>query len=237
MRFQMPKPLHGWRETAKEIVIIVVGVLIALTAEQMVDSWQWRQKVHAATVDMNDELSDDDGVQAYVQQTISVCLDRRLDALRDAIESGDRVRARQLIDTIWLPTRSYDSEALNAAIAAGVPAHLPADRMHVYRTAYSITPILSRVGEQVGQDLARLRAVPRRGGPISEAERYPMIQAVEALRADNQRLSAGGRVTLRAMELLGLGLHKRPLEVQLQPARAYYGSCLKRPTAGDLQTR
>ena len=30
MRVSMPKPLHGWREFAGEVGIIVLGVLIAL---------------------------------------------------------------------------------------------------------------------------------------------------------------------------------------------------------------
>jgi hypothetical protein len=36
MHFHLPKPLHGWRAFAGEVGIIVVGVLIALAAEQMV---------------------------------------------------------------------------------------------------------------------------------------------------------------------------------------------------------
>ena len=32
MRFHLPKPLHGWRQLAGEIGIIVVGVLIALAS-------------------------------------------------------------------------------------------------------------------------------------------------------------------------------------------------------------
>jgi hypothetical protein len=36
MHFHLPKPLHGWRAFAGEVGIIVVGVLIALAAEQVV---------------------------------------------------------------------------------------------------------------------------------------------------------------------------------------------------------
>jgi hypothetical protein len=32
MHFHLPKPLHGWREFAGEVGIIVLGVLIALGA-------------------------------------------------------------------------------------------------------------------------------------------------------------------------------------------------------------
>lgn len=36
MHFHLPKPLHGWRAFAGEVGIIVLGVLIALGAEQLV---------------------------------------------------------------------------------------------------------------------------------------------------------------------------------------------------------
>lgn len=35
MHFHMPKPMHGWREFLGEVGIIVFGVLIALSAEQV----------------------------------------------------------------------------------------------------------------------------------------------------------------------------------------------------------
>ena len=45
MHFHLPKPLHGWREFAGEVGIIVVGVLIALGAEQVVELEHWRAAV------------------------------------------------------------------------------------------------------------------------------------------------------------------------------------------------
>lgn len=38
MHFQLPKPIQGWRQFVGEVGIIVVGVLIALGAEQIVES-------------------------------------------------------------------------------------------------------------------------------------------------------------------------------------------------------
>src|SRR5947199_153143 len=48
MHFHLPKPLHGWRALAGEVGIIVVGVLIALSAEQAVESWNWRSQAAEA---------------------------------------------------------------------------------------------------------------------------------------------------------------------------------------------
>ena len=39
MHFHLPKPLHGWRAFTGEVGIIVIGVLIALGAEQIVEDW------------------------------------------------------------------------------------------------------------------------------------------------------------------------------------------------------
>lgn len=44
MHIHLPKPLHGWRALIGEVGIIVIGVLIALGAEQVVT------RVHEAQI-------------------------------------------------------------------------------------------------------------------------------------------------------------------------------------------
>ena len=48
MHFHLPKPLHGWREFAGEVGIIVVGVLIALAFGQLVQSFDDRSNAEQA---------------------------------------------------------------------------------------------------------------------------------------------------------------------------------------------
>ena len=59
MHFHLPKPLHGWREFAGEVGIIVIGVLIALAAESVVDDWQWHRKVAVVRRSLMGELAND----------------------------------------------------------------------------------------------------------------------------------------------------------------------------------
>jgi hypothetical protein len=61
MHFHLPKPLHGWREFAGEVGIIVIGVLIALAAEQVVEDWQWHRKVDVVRKSLMGELANDRG--------------------------------------------------------------------------------------------------------------------------------------------------------------------------------
>src|SRR6185295_9883038 len=97
-----PKLVHNWREFFKEYGIIVLGVLTALLAEQAVQSFEWRHKVEAAIADMDNELSVGDGPQAYTRLAIDKCVRFELDAIRDAVERGDRAGSRARIDGLWL---------------------------------------------------------------------------------------------------------------------------------------
>jgi hypothetical protein len=45
MRVRLPKPLRGWREFGGEVGVIVLGVLIALAAQQAVEWVHERQDV------------------------------------------------------------------------------------------------------------------------------------------------------------------------------------------------
>ena len=38
MHIHLPKPLHGWRALFNEVGVIVLGILIALTLEQLIVS-------------------------------------------------------------------------------------------------------------------------------------------------------------------------------------------------------
>jgi hypothetical protein len=63
MHFHLPKPLHGWREFAAQVGIIVIGVLIALTFEQVAEAMRWRSAVIESEASMRKELAEDDGPQ------------------------------------------------------------------------------------------------------------------------------------------------------------------------------
>ena len=59
MHFHLPKPLHGWREFAGEVGIIVFGVLIALAAQALVEDLQWHHKVFVVRQALMGELAND----------------------------------------------------------------------------------------------------------------------------------------------------------------------------------
>lgn len=59
MRLKLPTPLHGWRAFAGEVGIIVIGVLIALAAQQLVEDFHWRRDVEIMRRSLSGELAND----------------------------------------------------------------------------------------------------------------------------------------------------------------------------------
>ena len=81
MHVHLPKPLHGWRAFAGEVGIIVIGVLIALAAEQVVETLHWRSEVADARRALNREVAYNLGAIVKRQQE-APCIDRRLQEIR-----------------------------------------------------------------------------------------------------------------------------------------------------------
>ena len=97
MHVHLPKPLHGWREFVGEVGIIVLGVLLALAAEQAVEAWHWHKKIRDAEGAMRLELAEDDGPQAYGRILIGPCLDAQLTRIHNgagAVDAGSFANGR-----------------------------------------------------------------------------------------------------------------------------------------------
>src|SRR5947199_8105436 len=86
MHFHLPKPLHGWRAFAGEVGIIVIGVLIALGAEQVVETVHGNSQVGEFRGAVDDEMAYDLG--SYKQRLmLSPCVKARLAELDRVIAS------------------------------------------------------------------------------------------------------------------------------------------------------
>jgi len=233
MRLDLPKPLHGWRAFCGEVGVIVLGVLIALGAQQFAESWDWRQKVGAAVADMDNELGSGDGPEAYERLVLHDCVNGHLNSLRAAIELGDRSKSRSLIDQFWLPNRTWDSLARDAANTADVAAHMPHQRMLQYRIAYEMVPDMQRLAEKELVDLGHLRGLPASGGQLTSDEKLSEIAAIEALKLDNDTLARESRFLLLRMKMMSLGLSKRFVDHHVGAARLHYGGCITAPRIGS----
>jgi hypothetical protein len=136
MHFHLPKPLHGWREFAGEVGIIVVGVLIALGAEQIVEDIHWRQQLEVERGALNTEVvSNLDAVKA--RMALEPCVRRRLQEL-DVVLKQDASHAPRLIGSVGIPLPVGGSKgAWNIAVASGALSHMPLQEQLNYSNAFS----------------------------------------------------------------------------------------------------
>ena len=228
MDIHKPKHVGNWRELAGEVAIIVLGVLIALGAEQLVQRMEWRHKLHAAEEAMRTELRDDDGPQAAIRSAMHPCVQQSLDAIRAGAEQGAaRDAMRRMIDGYKVPFLTWDSLTYQGAMASDVSVHMPPDAMQLWTSAYAVIPALDRANEREFQHLAQLRALSRTGGALSPAERDRVIEGVEALRADELELYTGIQVLIPAMR--AAGVPAAATKSQMAKLRARYGGCVAAP--------
>jgi hypothetical protein len=135
MDIHKPKPWHGVRELTKEIGTIVIGVLIALGAEQGVEWLHWQEKTQAAEGQIQRELSFSWGT-AEERIEVTPCLEQRLAALEDRLLAPETqwVPLPSMVHpltgpAVYLsPSRNWDSEVWRSLAADGTVGHLGRDR-------------------------------------------------------------------------------------------------------------
>jgi hypothetical protein len=125
MHFHLPKPLHGWREFAGEIAIIVIGVLIALGAEQAVETVHWRSEVESERGSLLQEARDNfEVVAARARQ--QGCVDRRLADVRELLQEHQRRLPLEVVAQVGQPARySATRGTWQIALAGQALGHMP----------------------------------------------------------------------------------------------------------------
>ena len=137
MHFHLPKPLHGWREFAGEVGIIVIGVLIALAAEQVVEWLHWRLMVADTRQALDRELAVDLGmIQARVEQ--APCISRRLSELTIVFRRHASRQPLALKGALGQPQFPHlDTNVWDTVVADGATSHMPLDVRLRYSRLYA----------------------------------------------------------------------------------------------------
>ena len=224
----VPKSPRGWRDALVDIAIIGVGVLIALGLEQMTQRLEWRHKAGVSKAAMSRELLWDNGPQIYQRAAMHSCLVEKIDAIRGAVEAGKgRQQISDLIAGYHLDFVTFDSLALSAANSADVAPHMKPDELNIFLDAYSAIPTMDRVNAAEAADLARLRALKRSGGRLTQYEEAEVLAGVEALRNDEEQMWTAAKTALPAIARLDGRIDPQRTQKFMATARAAYGDCVQ----------
>ena len=124
MHVHLPKPLHGWRALVGEIAIIVVGVLIALSAEQFAeflhDRAQVRHGEEALTDNFRRFVTYSAELDAYAP-----CIIARSAELRQLIDRSSDARRLPNVGPIpQVEARPWQIDTYDAMVASQAITHV-----------------------------------------------------------------------------------------------------------------
>jgi hypothetical protein len=182
VHFHLPKPLHGWREFAGEVGIIVLGVLIALAADALIERSSWRAKVNLADANMRVEI-EQNRTNAAQYAILQPCADRLLDRMTADLISGDRADLNKL-HAIGEPfvTEAWTATAWEAAVAGQIGEHMDAQRFLNYAEAFRRSAMMTDMQFRLRDNYAA--AMVGRFG-LKEPSAVPgEVTAAEILRRD-----------------------------------------------------
>lgn len=179
MHLHLPKPLHGWRQFAGEVGIIVLGVLIALAAGQLVEIVHDSQSAADARANVRAEAAQNVG-SIRDRLSTQACIDRRIAELQDILSrSGEGPLVTQ---PTWVSRPPYWPIFLgrwDAATASGRNSLFSADEQGQFSMLY-------RIFNQYDVDQAReqavwaqLRSLEWWKGPLGPQARLDFAQALQ----------------------------------------------------------
>lgn len=208
MHIHLPKPLHGWREFVGEVGIIVLGVLIALGAEQIVETLHWRIEARDFRQAVSRELALNLGTFA-VNEMQHACIRRRLDELDEFLRRSRDGEVVRLAARISGPVELSQYTSVWDNKDAQVVAHLPTETRLKYAQLYDEfrnTDAVKQAQTSVWSQLVRFEEPE----PLTPGDRRDLY----ALIARARRMDATMEQNWPVSEKLGAALGVHP---ELQP--------------------
>jgi hypothetical protein len=125
MHVHKPKAAHGVREFLSEIGVIVVGILIALAGEQLVEAATHEHQVQVGEVALKDDYIRFVRLRAE-QVATTACVANRLTELRAIVDDGARHGTLGAVGPIpQPPPRPWEITSWDTMVASGAASHVP----------------------------------------------------------------------------------------------------------------
>ena len=231
MDIHKPKPWHGVREFLKEYAIIVVGVLTALAAEQIVVAVDWQRRVHDAEAHMRSDLADDARF-AFERMATSDCVDQQIAARR-------AVLVKNLNDGVPVPpqpklsvgTRNWLDGAWESARSLQLTGHMPTQRLRDYDRAFAFVRSLRNLQTRIVDVKPEVETMAFNAGRITPTERDRLFLALQRVDTEHRNLDFTAVRFLEAARTLGIEVSPDDRKMILASNISSTGPCVTDPSA------
>jgi hypothetical protein len=209
MEIHKPKPIRNWRDFLKEVGIIVLGVSIALAAEQTVEAVHEHSRAAKTRASIRAEIAFDVG-QMEVRKATEACVSKRLDEVDGLIAAA--AAGKLPADALWIgrpATYFWSTGQFKSASGSGDAGLLGNQELAGYANVYGAMETYSQndAGEQ--KAWADLRALEKHPAP-SPALDAMLRGAIQQARSARWAMEAALNNTMIGASKLGIA--PAPLE-------------------------
>lgn len=242
-------PPHGWPAIWWELGVVAIGVLIALGAQQVVESTRQSQDRAFTEAALRDELGLN-AMMAFERLAIEDCLRGRIASLAGKLNAGgdrwqaDPIEVRSTTYSAFAmpgayraPNRQWSHAAWDTAVASGVLKTMDRQRVSDLAFAYSQVIELGQLQQTEAQLTPKLSFLAF-DQPIDQGMRRDALSALAAADASNRMMILLGGQFIDRVRSLRLGVDvntlggpamngaKGPAGV-VAAQRNYRGACVK----------
>ncbi len=200
-----PKPVHNWREFLKELGTIVLGICIAISLEQMVESWHWNQEVKEARKALQAEMITDEANLFARRLAYEPCMGRQIKEAEAILADLEAHRQPPRFTTFHLGASGPANDgAWQAQRAAQTLTHFPPEELAMmsrfYKWVLDFQDWTQRE-EDRWTDLAVLREPPAGLGP---SDFMRLRGSLTAIRRTDSLIRVNSTRALRVADALGI---------------------------------
>ena len=204
MDIHNPKgPIRGWRELAREIGIIVIGVLIALGAGQVAETLRERHDAAEARAAIRAEIAQNLG-RMTVRARSDDCVKTRLTEVGGLIDKWAGGRPPSTPVWIGRPQRfTMYTAGFAAATSGGRASLLPREEQAAYGRIYALLEVFSGAIERERSAWAQIRVLedaPRFNAALEADLRMARQEAAN----DRAGIAQATREALRNSQAIGI---------------------------------
>jgi hypothetical protein len=237
MDVHTPKPVHSLRELAREIGIIVIGVLIALGGEQLVVALNRAYEARATEEALRKEVGVS-LISAAERVMVSSCLTARLVGLSHALNrSGGEWRANllptgapkgEVLPQVYrAPARAWITSSWQAVLASGGAAHLNHAQLRAYGYYYREIETFRADRDSERTLIAAVQPLAY-DLTLSADKRVEMLANLAALDRINFEMTTLAEQFIEFARRHGFQPDSATLEDRFRGDSAFYGSCVQR---------
>jgi hypothetical protein len=185
----------------REIVIVVVGVLIALVLQELVSNRRDRQRTTAIRASMHEEIADFAEVLA-LRLRIHHCITAKLDALDAALRVNRAVGPWR---NVGRPPFFFSSQgAWNSSATDLLSTQLPPDTFKAYGEIYQSMVQIGALTQREQDHWIVLQSLEQQDVPVAGERRWRLLENVAGARNDSLLVNAIAEQHIKLARSLGV---------------------------------